>query len=304
MVASVATPIRKLVIVGVGLIGGSFALALRNAGVVDRIVGIGRGRKNIGAAKDHGIVDVGYTLDDNWTSELATADMVLIAAPVAQYPTLFAAIAPAIGSKTIVTDAGSTKQDVVTAARAAFGGSLSHFVPAHPIAGSEQSGALASDPALFAGRSVIITPLAETEPRAIEQVSSLWQSCGARVTTMSAADHDRILAAVSHLPHVLAFVLVSELAARADRDELFSRAGSGFRDFTRIAASSPEMWRDIALANRDALLGEIDRYRDGLGNARRLIEANDATGLADLFERAAKARRQLTESREIDDSTP
>jgi prephenate dehydrogenase len=300
----VAAPIRKLVVVGVGLIGGSCARALRNAGVVDRIVGIGRGRKNIDAAKVHGIVDAAYTLDDDWTGELATADVVLIAAPVAQYSALFAAIAPAIGATTIVTDAGSTKHDVVVAARAAFGESLSRFVPAHPIAGSEHSGALASDAALFVGRSVIITPLAETAPQAIEAVSSLWESCGARVSAMSAADHDRILAAVSHLPHILAFVLVSELATRANGDALFARAGSGFRDFTRIAASSAEMWRDIALANRDALLAEIDRYRDALGNARQLIEANDAAGLADLFERAATARRHLAESPEIDGSAP
>jgi prephenate dehydrogenase len=300
----VNTRIGTLVVVGVGLIGGSCALSLRRANVVDRIVGIGRGRKNIDAARDRGIVDAAYTLDDDWTGELATADVVLVAAPVAQYRALFAAIVPAIGPNTVVTDAGSTKQDVVAAAQVAFGESLSRFIPAHPIAGSEQSGALAADHALFVGRSVIVTPLAETSPQALDRVSSLWQSCGARVTTMSAAEHDRILAAVSHLPHVLAFVLVSDIATRTNGGELLARAGTGFRDFTRIAASSAEMWRDIALANRDALLAEIDRYGDALGNARQLIEASDAVGLANLFERAAAARRRLAESPEIDGTAP
>ena len=192
-----------------------------------------------------------------------------------------------------MTDAGSTKQDVVAAARAAFGGALARFVPSHPIAGSEQSGALAADAALLVRRSVIVTPIAETAPDALARISAFWQTCGAQVTTMSAADHDRVLAAVSHLPHLLAFVLVSELAERPDSAELFGRAGSGFRDFTRITASSAEMWRDVALANRDALLAELDRYTSALDNARRLLTAADGAALADLFERASIARRQL-----------
>jgi len=292
--------IRKLVVVGVGLIGGSCALALRAAGKVDRVVGVGRGRGNLEVALQRGIIDVAHALDDDWAAELASADVVLVAAPLAQYRALFAAIAPAIGTTTVVTDAGSSKQDVVAAARAAFGDRLSRFVPAHPIAGSEQSGAVAAVPTLFAGRSVIITPLAETAPEALACVTALWQSCGAAVTTMSSAEHDRIVAAVSHLPHVLAFVLVSELAARANGSELLERAGSGFRDFTRIAASSAEMWRDIALANRDALLAEIDRYGDALRNLRRLIEANDGAGLEDLFARAATARVWLDAAPEGD----
>jgi prephenate dehydrogenase len=259
---------------------------------------VGRGRANLDAALRRGIIDARYGLDEAWAAELATADLVLVAAPVAQYPALFAVIARAIGPQTIVTDAGSTKQDVVAAARAAFGGALARFVPSHPIAGSEQSGALAADSALFVRRSVIVTPIAETAPDALERVSAFWQTCGARVTTMSAADHDRALAAVSHLPHLLAFVLVSELAERPDSAELFGRAGSGFRDFTRIAASSAEMWRDVALANRDALLTELDRYRHALDDARQLLTAADSAGLADLFERAANARRQLDDGHE------
>lgn len=290
--------IGKLVVIGVGLIGGSCALALRQAGAVDRIVGVGRSRANLDDALRRGIIDAAYTHDEPWAGELAKADIVLVAAPVAQYPALFARIAPAIGPQTVVTDAGSTKQDVVAAARVAFGRALSRFAPAHPIAGSEESGARAADAALFVKRSVIVTPIAETARDALARAVAFWQACGAQATTMTAADHDRALAAVSHLPHLLAFVLMSELAARPDGADLLARAGSGFRDFTRIAASSAEMWRDIALANRDALLSELDRYGDALDGARQLLTAGDGAGLAALFERAAAARRALDDDRE------
>ena len=289
--------IRKLVVIGVGLIGGSCALALRSAGAVERIVGVGRGRANLDAALRRGMIDAALTLDDDWTSELAAADVVLIATPVAQYPKLFDAIAAAMGPSTIVTDAGSTKQDVVAAACAAFGDAFPRFVPAHPIAGSERSGAVAADASLFAQRNVIVTPVQQTAADALARVTSMWQACGARVTAMSPLDHDHALAAVSHLPHVLAFVLVDELAARANSDALFERAGTGFRDFTRIAGSSSEMWRDVALANRDALLEELDRYRAALDEARQLLRNGDGSGLESLFERAATARRRLDDPR-------
>ncbi|HEY3178894.1 MAG TPA: prephenate dehydrogenase/arogenate dehydrogenase family protein [Casimicrobiaceae bacterium] len=285
--------IGKLVVVGVGLIGGSCALALRAAGAVSRIVGVGRGRGNLDDALRRGIIDVAHTLDEDWASELQIADIVLVAAPLSQYPALFATIAPAAGPQTIVTDAGSTKQDVIATARAAFRRSISRFVPGHPIAGSEQSGALAADGALFVGRDVILTPTSETAPDACARVTALWQACGAHVTTMSAAAHDRALAAVSHLPHMLAFALVAELASRQDAAELFARSGTGFRDFTRIAASSPEMWRDVSLANREALLDELARFRAALDDATRLLKQDDAGGLEALFERASMARRQL-----------
>ena len=210
--------IGTLVVVGVGLIGGSCALALRAAGAVSRSIGVGRGRRNLDHALRRGIVDVAYTLDEDWASELASADIVLVAAPLSQYPALLSIIAPAIGPQTVVTDAGSTKQNVVASGRAAFRDALSRFVPGHPVAGSEQSGALAADAALFAGRNVILTPLRETAPDACARVTELWQTCGARVTTMSPAAHDRVLAAVSHLPHMLAFALVAELASRGARD--------------------------------------------------------------------------------------
>ena len=296
--------IGTLVVVGVGLIGGSYALALRAAGAASRIVGVGRGRHNLDDALRRRIVDVAYALDEDWASELAIADIVMVAAPLSQYPALLSMIAPAIGPQTIVTDAGSTKQDVVATARSVFHGAIARFVPGHPIAGSEQSGALAADGALFAGRNVVLTPVGETAPDACALVTELWQTCGARVTTMSPAAHDRVLAAVSHLPHVLAFTLVAELASRQDSEDLFSYAGTGFGDFTRIAASSPSMWRDVALANGAALQDELARYRTALDTAARMLAEGDGAGLAALFERAAIARQRLDSSRRTSGDTP
>jgi prephenate dehydrogenase len=254
-------------------------------------VGIGRARANLDTAVARGIVDRALTLGEDWAREAADADVVLVAAPVAQFPALFAALAPHLGASTVVTDAGSTKQDVIAAAREAFGGRLAAFVPGHPIAGTEHTGAAAAFATLFENRSVILTPLRETSPAAVERVAALWHACGARVGTLPPERHDAIFAAVSHLPHVLAFTLVAELAARPDAAAYFDHAASGFRDFTRIAGSSPEMWRDIALANRDALLAEIDRYGDALQAARALIAAGEAKALAALFAEASTARR-------------
>ena len=284
-------PLRKLVVVGVGLIGGSFALALKEAGRAGRVVGVGRGRANLDAAKRLGVIDVLRTLDGPWTAELADADLVLVAAPVAQYPALFAAMAPHLGARTVVTDAGSTKQDVIAAARAHLGAALPRFVPGHPIAGTEHSGATAAFPTLFRDRSVVLTPLPGTDRDAVATVASLWQACGANVRELDAAAHDRIFAAVSHLPHLLAFALVDALATRPDAPDLFRFAASGFRDFTRIAASSPEMWRDISMANRTALLAEVDAFRAQLDRVAAMIAAGDGTALEAVFANARLARR-------------
>jgi prephenate dehydrogenase len=283
--------LRKLVVVGVGLIGGSFALALKEAGRVARVVGVGRGRANLDAARRLGVVDAVQTLDGPWQAELSDADLVLMAAPVAQYPSLFAAMASHLGPNTLVTDAGSTKQDVIAAARAHLGPAMPRFVPGHPIAGTEHSGATAAFPTLFRDRNVVLTPLTETEPAAIATVASLWQACGARVREIDAAAHDRIFAAVSHLPHLLAFALVDAFASRPDANDLFGFAASGFRDFTRIAASSPEMWRDIALANRPALLAEVDAFRAQLDRVAGMLAAGDGAALEAVFTHARAARR-------------
>ena len=283
--------IDKLVVVGAGLIGASCALALRAAGAVRDVVGVGRSAANLAAARASGAVDRAFTQDAAWTGELAAADVVLVAAPVGQYASLLATIAAHAGAQTIVTDAGSTKQDVVAAARAAMGGRFARFVPGHPIAGSDRSGAAAASATLFADRSVILTPLPETDGAAVACVQQMWERCGARVGRMTPADHDRTFAAVSHLPHLLAFALVAELAARPDAPALLAQAGSGFRDFTRIAASSPEMWRDIALANGAALRTELDRYRAALAAIDAQLAAGDGAALEALFARAAAARR-------------
>ena len=281
------TPIGRLVIVGVGLIGGSAALALRNAGGVRHVTGVGRSRENLDVALRLGILD-DTTAD--YAQALAAADVVLVATPVAQMPAVFERIASHLEPKTIVTDGGSTKQDVVAAARAALGDRFPQFVPGHPIAGTEHTGAAAASPELFRGRKVVLTPVPETRAGAVASVAAMWEATGAKVTTMDAARHDGIFAAVSHLPHLLAFALVEELALRPDAREYFGFAAGGFRDFTRIASSSPEMWRDIALANRAALLAELRGYRAQLDRIEQLLAATDALGRGTLFATARAAR--------------
>jgi len=286
-----APALRKIVIVGVGLIGASFALAQRAAGQTATIVGVGRGRANLDDALNASVIDRAVLLESDWAAETADADLVLLAAPVAQFTGLLVAMAGRLGAHTIVTDAGSTKQDVVAAARAHLGAALPRFVPGHPIAGTEHTGAKAGFAALFQGRNVVLTPLPETVPTAVERVAELWRACGAQVRELDPAVHDRIFAAVSHLPHVLAFALVEALAMRPDAEDIFRYAASGFRDFTRIAAGSPEMWRDIALANRAALLAELTAYRAQLDRVAAMIEAGDVGALEAVLARASAARR-------------
>ncbi|MDQ6621694.1 MAG: prephenate dehydrogenase/arogenate dehydrogenase family protein [Pseudomonadota bacterium] len=281
----------KLVIVGVGLIGGSFALALKSAAAVSEVVGIGRTRANLRDALERQIVDRVRALDESWMPEFRDADVVLYATPVGELQQLLASTAEHLGPHTIALDVGSTKQDVIAAARATLGAALPRFVPSHPIAGTEHTGAKAAFATLFRDRKVVLTPMPETDPVVLQRVSALWRCTGATVCELDAALHDRIFAAVSHLPHVLAFTLVDELARREDAETFFGFAASGFRDFTRIAASSPEMWRDIALANRDALLRELANYRDELDRMAALIRAGDAHGLHQSFARASAARR-------------
>ena len=288
--------IEKLVVIGVGLIGASCALALRSASAVGDIVGIGRSRENLDRALARGVIDRAVMLGDDWASEVQDADFVLIAIPVAQYRETLAVLAPALSRNAVVTDAGSTKQDVVRAARELLADRLPQFVPGHPIAGSERSGADAGDASLFVGRQVIVTPLPETSQRALSRVEEFWTACGARVARLDPVRHDRVLAAVSHLPHLLAFALVAELASRKDSAEYFSNAGSGFRDFTRIAGSSPEMWRDVALANRDALLTELAAYRSALDAMMLSIEHGDRAALDTMLARAAQTRRHWGET--------
>ncbi len=284
--------IGKLVVCGVGLIGGSFALALRRAGMVDRVVGMGRSQASLARAVELGVIDEAAT---DWAVALDGADLVLLAAPVGQMDPIMAAMAPHLGSDTVVTDAGSTKRDVIEALYRHLGGRLANVVPAHPIAGAEKSGVDAAFASLYEGKKVVVTPLPENAPEAIERVRAAWAACGAVIHQMSPAEHDRVFAAVSHLPHLLAFGLVHDLAGRANAEQLFSYAASGFRDFTRIAGSHPEMWRDICIANRQALLGELDQYLAELAYLRALLLAGDATRLEHLFDEARRARNAWAE---------
>jgi prephenate dehydrogenase len=283
--------VATLAVIGVGLIGGSFALALKAAGRVGAVVGVGRGRANLDAALALGIVDRAVTLDQPWTREVEGAELVLIATPVGEFPALFKALAGRLPAHAIVTDAGSTKESVIAAARTHLGAGIARFVPGHPIAGTERTGAAAAFASLFRDRNVVLTPTQDTDSDALATVARLWSACGAQVRELDPAVHDRIFAAVSHLPHVLAFALVDLLAARPDADDVFRFAASGFRDFTRIAASSPEMWRDISLANRDALSAAIDAYRAQLDAVAAMVAAADGAGLEAMFSRAAVARR-------------
>lgn len=281
----------KLVVVGVGLIGGSFALALKSRGVVGEVVGVGRSRRNLDEALAAGVIDRAVLRDGPWVRELGDADIVLLATPVGEFPALLAAMPGTLAEGAVVTDGGSTKQDVVAAARAHLGAALPRFVPAHPIAGTEQSGARAAFAALFEGRHAVLTPLPETDAMALARVRTLWEACGADVVTLDAPTHDRILGAVSHLPHFLAAAYVAELAVRPESGALFRLAGSGFRDFTRIAAASPAMWHDIGLANRDALRHEIAAFRGALDVLDAALRDGDGRTLSAMLESAAQARR-------------
>ena len=270
-----------------GLIGGSVALALKKASFVTHIVGVGRSQNSLQEALKLGVINA---VETNVKAACSDADMILIAAPVAQTAAILHSIKPHLNAKTIITDAGSTKGDVVTCARDILGEQLCQFVGGHPIAGAEKNGVAAANADLFLGKNVVLTPSPEANEDALLAVTAMWQACGAKVSEMSAETHDSIFAAVSHLPHLLAFALVDDIASRANAAQLFSFAASGFRDFTRIAGSSPEMWRDISLANRTALLAEINAFESELSQLKQLLENGNGLGLQALFERASVAR--------------
>ena len=279
--------VERVAVIGVGLIGGSFALALKQAKACAHVVGVGRSRANLDLALQRGIID-------SIASDARDADLVLVATPVGQFPEVFEKLSSTINSKTLVTDGGSTKRDVIAAARKALGKKIGQFVPAHPIAGAEKSGAAAADASLFKDRKVVLTPIEENRAESVKKIEDAWAACGARVSRMKAEDHDALLATVSHLPHVLAYALVHEVARRPDSEALFSFAAGGFRDFTRIASSHPEMWRDICAANRDLLVAEISRYSAKLEEVKRLLD--DPERLEKLFAEARDARNRWLKS--------
>ena len=283
---------KKVIIFGVGLIGGSFALALRKAGAVSEVVGFGRSTATLEQARQLGILD---RIGQDVAAEVGDADLILLATPVGQMAELMGRIAPHLGTHTLITDGGSTKCDVVAAARVSLGNKLAQFVPAHPIAGGEKSGAGAAQADLYQGKKVVLTPLAENSKASVESVRRAWELCGAAVSELTPQQHDEVFAAVSHLPHLLSFALVHDIAQRDNREQLLSFAASGFRDFTRIAASSPEMWRDICMANREALMRELQQYAAELYVLHQALGNQDAAKLEEIFSLARKTRSAWTQ---------
>ena len=284
--------IRRLCIIGVGLIGGSLARALRKAHVVGEIVGSGRRSEHLQQAVDLGVID---RFDTDAAKAVQGADMVVVCVPLGAMEQVFTTILPALAADAVVTDAGSAKASVVKAARAGFGKLPVWFVPGHPIAGTEKSGVAASFAELYQGRRVILTPLENTDPAATAKVQAMWEAAGAQVQCMDVEHHDDVLAATSHLPHVLAFQMVDTLARMSDEDEIFRYAAGGFRDFTRIASSDPVMWRDICLANDRAVLKMLERYSSDLDRLADAIRTGDGAELERVFRNAKAARDRHSE---------
>lgn len=276
-------------IVGVGLIGASLGLALKQAGVVNKVLGVGRSQSNLDQALKMGAIDDVVDL----VEATKQSDVIVLCVPVAQMRAAFEVMESHLESKTMLTDAGSTKGDVILAAKEVLGKKVCQFVPAHPIAGGAQHGASAAKADLFQGKQTIICPLQENSPQDIDLIEGFWQSVGSVVKSISCVQHDAIYAAVSHLPHLLSYALMASVVNSEDADQKLNHVGAGFKDFTRIAASSPEMWRDICLGNRTAILKELDQYLLIVNHMRKLIDQSNGAGLEKLFNKASKARQDL-----------
>jgi len=290
--------IARLAVIGIGLIGGSLARALRASGAVDQIVGCGRSVANLERALALGVIDR-YAQDP--AQAVQDADLVFIAVPLGAMRDTFAAVKGHLRDDAIVTDGGSVKGSVVADAQAVFGQVPTRLVPGHPIAGTEHSGVEASFPTLYSNRRVILTPLPTTDPEALDQVTRMWHSCGAQVFTMDVAHHDQVLSATSHLPHMLAFGLVDALARLQENDEIFRYAAGGFRDFTRIASSDPIMWRDICIANRKQLGKMLHQFGDELLDLSATIHRGDGDHLLEIFRRAKDARDRYVDGTGVGD---
>ena len=279
--------INHLCIVGVGLIGGSLALALKKAGYVKKVTGIGRSIENLEAAKKLGVID---QYETDYSKAITHADMVFVSVPIGAMGGVFAKIEPHLQKHAIVTDGGSAKHTVIDAALNNMEIKINQFVPGHPIAGTEKSGAEAAFDSLYENRRVIITPLEENSSEDVAAVKAMWEAAGAEVDEMGARHHDLVLAGTSHLPHVLAFALVDCLHNLDDVDEIFKYAAGGFRDFTRIASSDPVMWRDICLNNSEAILAMMHTFETQLSSLKESIKDGDSEAILALFESAKNAR--------------
>jgi len=275
-------------IVGVGLIGASLGLALKGAGVVREVIGVGRCSANLDQAKKMGAIDRVADLAE----AVQSSQWIVLCVPVAQMRAIFTQLEPHLGSNTLITDAGSTKSDVILAAKEVLGKKVCQFIPAHPIAGGAQHGAAAARADLFQGKQTIICQLQENSAADVALVEEFWKVLGSNIKRISAVQHDAIYAAVSHLPHILSYALMASVLNSEDAEQKLGHAGAGFRDFTRIAASSPEMWRDICIANKQAILKELDQYLSVTGRLREMIAKEDAAGLEKVFQKASQARQK------------
>ena len=279
--------VQRLTVIGVGLIGGSFALKLKQLGLVNEVVGCGRNSTNLNKALELGVIDIAYT---DPTLAVAGADLVVLAVPLGSIAPIYQQIAPFLAPDAVVTDVGSAKASVIAEIAGLLGECPGQFVPGHPIAGREQSGVEAADSELYQGHRVILTPLSHTNEAAIAWVHALWQAVGAQVSSMSATYHDEVFAATSHLPHLLAFALVDMLNEHPELGNVFQYTAGGFRDFTRIASSDACMWRDIALQNHSAILKWLDAYQAELAKLAELLQTQNGAALQQLFATAKAAR--------------
>lgn len=278
--------IDTVAVIGVGLIGGSFAAALKQAGAVNKVLGAGRRPETLQEATRLGLIDEIVSFKE----AAQRADLIFVATPVGAFEAIFKELAPWLGPKTIITDGGSTKQNVIEAARAGLQARIAQFVPGHPMAGSHEKGPQAADPQLYVGRRVMLTPLVENHPQDVEKVRAVWQACGANVVSIEPSQHDGVVASVSHLPHWVAALFMEYVTQSDDAALKLQTAGSGFKDFTRIAQGSAEMWRDIFIANRPAMLEEIRAMKVVFERAEHALRENDADWLENMLDHASKAR--------------
>lgn len=280
---------NQLGVIGCGLMGGSFALAMKKAGLVRRVVGYSKSPSTTDAARRMGVIDIAA---ESALLAVSGSDIVLLAVPVAATESTLKAIRHLVRNDVLLMDVGSTKSDVVEAATRALGKQLSSFVPAHPIAGKESSGVQHADAALYQGRQVILTPLDETRPELVQKATDVWSALGCQVLKMAPHHHDEAFAAVSHLPHLLAYAYFSSVARQPSGRDFLSLAGPGFRDFTRIAASDPAVWRDILMANRQDLLAQSQRFRNVLDQLEQAIRGGNAQELEAMIRQASEGRAQ------------
>jgi prephenate dehydrogenase len=286
---------ERLCIVGIGLIGGSLALALKRAGACAHVAGVDASEPNLAAAMELGIIDSAHT---DLARAVPGSDLVVLATPLGAMDGVLRQLAPLLAPGMVLTDVGSAKQSVIDAARRALGARRAAFVPGHPVAGTERNGPRHAFAGLFAGRITILTPMPENDAAAIARVRAMWEAAGATVQLLDPAHHDHVLAATSHLPHMLAYALVDCLARMQEREEIFRYAAGGFADFTRIASSSPDMWRDVCAANRDNLLAALDQFELTLGELRAAIARGDGAAVLEMFRRARTARDRFAARRQ------